>query len=256
MNPSPSMSFAAQWRAWQARASGPLAKNLRLNRDYPWLEFAMPATFAPAGEPDAPGLWRWVGAGSDRKRVFELHCAWLAVAADADAPAAPAEHPFVACLDWLHATALGQLPSAWAAPARETVAEWIEPGKLALAVGPILRQGECRCQPDRLRLRFPMLPHLPPDLPERRRRWLEEVVAEAQTHCRLVRLRFDETLDTPALVAECDLSGAPRRLLKPMLSTCLDCLRHCVGGLVETAELLANAQAASRALELCPMTET
>jgi hypothetical protein len=112
------------------------------------------------------------------------------------------------------------------------------------------------CTPERLVLRFPILPVLPASLPELRRRWLRQVLRDAQTHGRLVRLGYGQAANEPAVLAECDLTGAPATLLRPMILVCLECLRYCVGGLAETVEFLADATVASRALELCPLPET
>jgi hypothetical protein len=192
-----------------------------------------------------PGLWRWVVADGQPRRLFDLRTEWLAGAGDdEDADDAPEAAPLPVLLGWAEAAARGELPADWQPPARETVEKWFAKSLLSLQAGRCLRQGELVHQPGCLALRFPVHPNLPAPLPEARRQWLRAVLLEAQDNHHLIRLEMTDA----AVFATVDLSGAPHFLLPDLTLAALTGLRATVSALAETVELLADADVASAIL--------
>jgi len=202
-----------------------------------------------------PGLWRVIAdLNGDPRRVFELHDSVLSLVGDASSPDTNSEPRSMLddCLDWALGTADGKIPVGWQPPARAEIEALIPRGRLTIASGTEARQGELIHAPGRLALRFPILHRVPAGLPELRRRWLRDILFDAQNRWRLVRLGFTGQPDNLAIAAEVDLSGAPHAALEPLLSVGLDSLHWVVTWLVETAALLADADVACRALEFGP----
>jgi hypothetical protein len=200
------------------------------------------------GQLGLPGLWKWVRNPAGGKRVFELPEAALTVppdAEDADEGAAPLKD----CVQWALETERGEIRTDWQPPPRPEVESWIPIGRLTVQLGPLLRQGELIHAPDRLALRFPLATGIPAGLPEARRLWLHELLADAQDRWRMVRVGL--SADETAALAEVDLSGCPHGVLEGLFRTGLDALRWVVEWLVKSADFLADADAACQAVEVC-----
>jgi hypothetical protein len=153
-----------------------------------------------------------------------------------------------ACVQWALATESGEAPAGWQPPPREEIESWVPADRLTVQAGPLVRQGQLVCAPERLALRFALVHSIPAGLPEARREWLEEALAEAQDRWRLVRVGL--TADGAAALAEVDFTGCPRAALEVLFPTGLDALRWVVAGLVNVADFLADAGASCRALEV------
>ena len=201
-----------------------------------------------------PGLWRTIQENDRFYRIFELNqsivdCSENEVATD---PNETDRSVLDACLDWALASSEDKIQDGWQTPLRSEVEALIAQRSLTIIAGNEARQGGLIWAPDRLALRFPVVPLVPSSLPELRLHWLRQHLSDAQNHWRLVRFGFSRTEEKLSVIAEVDLSGAPRAALEPLLSSSLDALHEAVAWLVETAVLLADASVALRALECGP----
>jgi hypothetical protein len=201
------------------------------------------------GQLGRPGLWKCIRSAGGVRRLFELPETALA-APEPESDEEP-RSPLRACVEWALATAGGSLSDGWQPPPYAEVESWIPIGRLTLQLGPLLRQGELIHAPNRLALRFPIVSAIPVALPEARRAWLRELLADAQERWRLVRVGL--TADETAALAEVDLSCCPHAVLEGLFRTGLDALRWVVEWLVKSADFLADADAACRAVEVCPV---
>ena len=219
------------------------------------LRASAPDCESPLGQ---PGLWKSVQDGTQEQLVFDLPSEILSLEDDEsfDLTDLEPKSQLENSLTWALSTAEGRLPAGWESPPRETVESWLLPGRLTLRSGAFVRQGELIHAPDRLALRFPILPSLPDDLPEPRWRWLQQMLRETQDRWRWVRLGVTSEAEGRAVIAEVDLSGAPHPVMEPLILMSVDSLRLVVGWLVESADFLADASLASEALEICPVGET
>jgi hypothetical protein len=204
----------------------------------------------PLGGPlGAPGLWRLAGdEDSCVQRVFEIPPGIFADPGGAGANGS-ADDALVEFLRWAVATANGELPAGWVPPARTQIDEWLRDVGLTVRAGSSLRQGVIVHEPDRLALCFPLSPTPCANLGPARRAWLRELLVDAQSRWRLVRI--GETT-TGAFQAEVDLSGAPASLTEKLVRIGLDTLRWVVGWLIRSLDFLADPTAACRALEVLP----
>jgi hypothetical protein len=202
------------------------------------------------GQLGQPGLWKVI-AGPEEKslqRVFELPARVLEVHEEDD-DSEEATSPLSACLHWAMQTAEGQPIPGWQPPPRDELEAWIPPYGLAIQTGPIARQGFVICTPERLALRFPVAPSIPPELPAARRAWLRELLLEAQNRWRMVRVGLSDS----SVEAEVDLTGAPAVVLEALFRFSLDALRWVVHWLAYPANFLADPTISCRAWESCPL---
>lgn len=216
-----------------------------------WLVFT-----APAAEPDlgAPGLWKTVRDGQAARRIFAVREVWFP---NDDLLLTDDERSTSDCVvDWALATAEHRLPDGWVAPDRATIDTYLDKSRLTLVHGTFTRQMQIIHAPDRLALRLPILHTIPAALSELRLRWLRALLEEAQNRHHLLRLGLLRDGAQTAAIAEVDLSGVPPMLLEPLLSRSCDALRWVVAWLVESADFLAQADVASRALEICAASHT
>jgi hypothetical protein len=215
-----------------------------------WLVFAEPVNEANAwpvlrglGE---PGLWKLARNGVPPHRVFEIPSWVVSDRPDDDRLDESGPAPFAKLVDWAWETRASRVPAGWTAPAADLVQSWMPRGTLTVQAKGYVRQGELLLNDDHWALRMPILPRLTDDLPEPRRRALEELLTEAQRHWAMARLGVPADTTPAALVAEVDFTGAPHAEL--LFSAGLDVLRHLVAWLVETADVLADPAIALQSL--------
>jgi hypothetical protein len=216
-----------------------------------WLVFTAPALQTSKSLPDlgAVGLWKSFGHDGQAQRVFAVREDWIR---DDDLLLADEDRSlFDYLVEWALATAHGSLPVGWAAPERARIDACLDKGRLTLVHRSFTRQMQILDAPDRLALRLPLLLHLPATLPEARWHWLRALLLEAQNTHHLFRLGFAREGTQTSVIAEVDLTGVPLLLLELLISTSCDALRWVVARLIESADFLAQADVASRALEIC-----
>jgi hypothetical protein len=155
-------------------------------------------------------------------------------------------------LSWAVATSRGAVPENWAPVAIEEVKAIIPPGALTFREGTILRQGELVCGPDRLAITFPVVRHIPADLPPLCRRFLENLLLDALNQWRLVRIGLEDGAEGQAAMAEIDLTGIPRGLLEDMVPVSLAALRWVLAWLTRAADFLTDPSAAATVLKGLP----
>lgn len=196
------------------------------------------------------GFWQWIADRSGSVLLFEFPQSAVSGGDDSEWADAEPDTSLGAFLRWALASKASQIPNGWQPPARELVESWLPEGALTVQRGGILRQGELIVTTDRWALRFPILPNLPAELIESRRKWLELVLSDAQRVCRMVRIGIAEDLGNPSVTAETDFSGAPHS--QCLFLAGLDGVRHVVEWLAESVERLADANVASEALAIHP----
>ena len=205
--------------------------------------------------PVVPSLWKRVGAAGDARLLFSLpRRIWdeaLSTVTSFDGETTVLDQ----CLQWALDAAEQSIPVEWQSPPRAVVESWFEQEQLTVVAGSLLRQGEVICEPDQLAIRFPLVPELPPDLPESRRAWLHALLDEAQDRWHLVRLDVAND-DHSSVVAEVDLTGVPHELAEDLFVISLEALRWVVQWLGETTDWLADATVASELLAVCPNNQT
>ena len=201
----------------------------------------------------APGLWKPLRIGRSLRRVFAVQDALLRAN---EALSGEDRSTFESVLEWALATADGAAPSSNPDPDCSSLDSYLPKDRLTLVHGSFTRQVQVIHARGRLALRLPIVTVVPPDLPEARWRWLRALLFDAQNDHHLFRLGFTSGSGPVSAVAEADLSGIPAVLLEPMLSRSLDALRWVAVRLVESANFLAQADAAARALEICAVPET
>jgi len=199
-----------------------------------------------------PGLWKPVTEGTKVRREFHLPLSVLSVEAVPGDEDEEAADPLEACVRWISATALDDVPAGWECPARDEVESWIPDGGLTLRSGTLVRQGTLVCGPDRLALRIPLVREVHAGLSEARRAWLGELLLDAQNRWRMVRIGLEGDPGREAVMAEVDLSGAPPVVLEALFRTGLDALRWVASWLVMSAGLVADARVGSRLCEIGP----
>ena len=200
-----------------------------------------------------PGLWKPV-CDLTFRRMFAIHASWIA---DGETLLIADEESVFACVvDWALATANGNGLTQWSAPEQTVIESYLEKSKLTLVHHSFTRQLQIVHTPNRLALRVSILLALPADLPDTRMRWLQNLLLEAQNAHHLFRLGFAQEGAQTSVIAEVDLTGVPSILLEPLLSRSCDALRWVAAWLLEAAEFLAQADVASRALEICAAHQT
>jgi hypothetical protein len=265
MNPTVTANIPATWEevlgrlGFVADAGSYRCQGTLFKIDGQWTTLELPCDHPPGSalhrEMSPPALWKWIEDGADPRRVFELPLAILACEHHDEFVAAEKTPALEACLAWALETAQMKVVEEWQPPSRQLIESWIPQGKLTVQSGTFVRQGELIIDPARFLVRFPILQSLPPDLPEARMRWLEELLRDAQNRWRMVRFGIDRNADAVTVVTELDLTGAPHHLIEHLLLTGLDGLRWAVLALVETAELLAETTIKCQALEISPLTQ-
>ena len=227
-------------------------RGLWLREDPRWLVLeSKPVRCADplAGELGRPGLWRFARAaeGGRAARVFELPRRVLSSAPDdEDSPS-----PEAACLAWAAATCQGQAPADWQAPPHEEVNAWLGPEGLAVRSGGILAQGELICGEGHLAVRVPVLHRIREGVSPSRHAHLRALLVDGLSAVRLVRLEMDAAA-APAVVAEVDLTGAPRSVLEGLFRVSVAGLRWVARWLMEPADFIVDASRPCRALEVRP----
>lgn len=205
----------------------------------------------------AHGLWKRIGASVDARRIFALPRRIWNDAASADASFNVDTTVLDQCLQWAFDSAARSVSSDWQSPTRAEVESWFKPDQLTVVAGSLLRQGEVICESDQLAIRFPLVPELPPDLPQSRRAWLRALLDEAQERWHLVRLDVLTDADgQSSVVAEVDLTGVPHELAEDLFVISLEALRWVVQWMGETTDWLADATVASEILAVCPNNQT
>ena len=230
---------------------------LRLDRGWLTLTVARPETKGDPlrGQLGRPGLWKTVSVGRGRhvsvQRVWELPPMALEGASEdvdgggQDAP----RSAFQAALSWALATADGQTPEGWRGPPLHEVEAAIPPGAMTVRKGDLIHQGTLICTPDRLAVVFPVVNRIPADLPDWRRKWLDAVLADAQTQWRLVRLGVAGANGSASVQAEVDLTGVPPALVEGMVKSSLAALQWVVLWLLRSADFIVDTRVASKAME-------
>jgi hypothetical protein len=202
------------------------------------------------GNLSRPGLWKPVSGGAVSRpgRVFELPPS-LVPGGDRRSGGGEIDQAFRDIVLWALATEAGGPVEGWIPPEREEVREWIPDDGLTVQTGPVARQGALVHDPARLALSFELLPCTRPDLTKARKRWLEELLIDAQDRWRMVRIGMT---DESAVVAEIDLTGAPEAVAEPLVRISLDALRWFVQWIVQPVEFVALGTGPCRALDSAP----
>ncbi len=209
----------------------------------------------PRRGPRGPGLWKTVRAAGDGKprREFSLPLALVApegVELDNDGPESD---PFLATIDWVEATARGKVPSTWRTPPREPLEAALPTERRTVRSGPFARQAELICDDGRLAVRIPIATKVPESLAPARRAWLDQVVDDAEQHCRMVRLvQVEVDGRVSSIHAEVDLTGCPRFILPDLLRCGLDAAAHVVSRFVWSIGFLADPAVRASAWDVVP----
>jgi hypothetical protein len=174
----------------------------------------------------------------------------LADAADIDPTDPTATDPSDACLDWVLATARGEQPHGWEAPEQAEVDAWMPRGSRTLQVGPFVRQATVHLAEGRLAVTMPVVA-TSVELSVHRRACLRVLLEDAQVRWRMIRLRATRLAlaegGAGQVIAEADLTGAPRGWQPQLVACGLDALRCVVSWLILSAGLLADARVACQA---------
>ena len=210
----------------------------------------------PAARPDdplrddlgLPGPWRWVRRGAVAVAVFDLPPP-ESVEVEGP-PELGAGQPSASLIEWAEATAAGAAPRGWTPPERADVESWLDTARLTVRAGALVARAELVHRPDRLALTFPALASIPPDLPDARRAWLEELCNDARARWRLVRV--GPSPDAAAVRAEVDLTGVPPALARPLLRVSLEALAWAAEWLLAPLSLVLDTGAPSRTLDRQP----
>jgi hypothetical protein len=155
-------------------------------------------------------------------------------------------------VEWLMQTSSGADFTTWQPPELDEIESWYGPEKLTVVVGSYVRHGTLHRAAGRLRVRIPIVPVIPPQLPEPRQTWLRAVLIDAQNRHRAARVGFTGEPPQQSAVAEIDLTGAPAGAVQPLFETSLVALKHCVQWSIQSAGFLVDLSFESRALEVRP----
>jgi hypothetical protein len=222
---------------------------LCLNIGAHWCVFETPARSASG----PGGLWKQVGTDADVRWLASIpRRNWEQGATD-EASFDGERTALDECLQWLLDTLAQPKPPEWQPPPRAEIESWFNQEHLTVIAGSLLRQGEVIHEPNRLTIRFELIPEIPPDLAEARLAWLRLLLDEAQERWHLVRcgvITDDDGLSSA--VAEVDLTGVPHALAEDLFVLSLEALRWVVQWLGETTDWLADATVASELLAVCP----
>jgi hypothetical protein len=205
-----------------------------------------------AAELGQPGLWKSVRADGQRRRIFAIPTPILERAMAEERDGINGGTLLEQCTRWVAATASPTLAFDWPSLSSATVESWLPQEQLTVQCGSLLRQGEWICERDQVAIRFPIVPQVPPDLPEARCAWLQALVHEAQDRWHLVRLGYERNEDGTRVMAEVNLTGVPRAIAENLFATSLEALRWVVHWLSEPAEWLADVTVTSDLLAVPP----
>ena len=244
---------------FQPEGGGYCRNSLRACLEPRWLTFRTQADSAAASiiQPsDLHGLWKSVRtAGGDLERVFELpldvvaeHVAEQEVWDPAGDETLP---PVAAVIDWVTASLNGHLPPEWEPPPRSELEAMLPAQALTMTIGPFARQGQLHSEGTHLRIAFPLLSRVPPGLSAPRRRQLSKLLEDIQNRSRLVRMNESHTAGGGSrIVAEMDLSGAPRFAVPRLLRSGVDAIRYVLSRSVVAAELIVDPTVTSTVWEI------
>lgn len=158
-----------------------------------------------------------------------------------------------AMIDWARVTADGRLPTGWTSQSRDELERVLPKNGLTIQSGAFVRQGEFHYEDQRLMISFPLIHAVPDELSPARRAWLRSMRVDLQNRCRMVRLaRHEMAAGRSGVVAEVDLSGAPRSAQTRLFRMGLDAARHVVARFVGVFELLADPAVTATAWEVAP----
>ena len=193
--------------------------------------------------------------GANHRRVFALPTALLNSANAAEAFADRDITALEASMAWALKTAGAHVGLDWEAPSRAIIQSWFAPEQLTVLAGALVRQGELVYESSELAIRFPIVPQLPPDLPEERLAWIRLPLDEAQNRWHLVRFGIIGGETESSVIAEVNLTGAPREILEDLFVTSLEALRWVVRWLGEPTDWLADVGVTSELLAVGPKAE-
>jgi len=191
-----------------------------------------------------PGLWRATADEARPGLMFDIPpLAFLPATSDGPSP-------LESVLDWALATLESRTPRGWQPPAPEEAGEWIGDGALIARSGALVTPGTLVCEPDRLAVEFPRLAEIPESLPLARRRWLTELLRDAQQRWRLVRLGVGPEGGT--IRGEIDLTGVPQPLARSFTRLGAAALRWVVEWLLEPVSVILDPDVESKTLARIP----
>jgi hypothetical protein len=222
---------------------------VRVERDEHWTSWIDPSwspsntTWQTLGQ---PGLWRAVRASSGRL-VASFDCPSVAILRSlSDTVPEELARLDADLVDWMITTSAGAEPQALYGPPRDEVTSWIDESRLSVRAGDALTRGRIDCEGDRLRIRFPDIVCLDPELSPARLDWLRELCLDAQSRWQLVRFG----LRGERVCAEVDLCGAPIELLPPLTVWAVEALRVAIEWALPGCALLADPAL------VCPLLDT
>jgi hypothetical protein len=228
---------------------------LRARFESRWLTIHTQAANEGASIRDAtgmPGLWKNVRSPSGHlERTFDLPLATVTEQEIWDDETGDALCPLDEMIDWVDATRSGQLPAGWTCPPRKEMEESLPSKAFTMEVGRFARQGQLHCEGCCLSVSIPLLQRVPADLSPPRLACLERLLDDVQNRCRMVRLAESETSEEmKGILAEVDLSGAPRFAMPQLLAIGLDAVRHVVSQSISAVEVLVDPAVKSAAWEI------
>jgi hypothetical protein len=223
-----------------------------------WLEAVIhaPADRGTDSLYGTPGLWRSVGESDARARVFEIPPAIWAGASAADEGHDFDEEPGAesralgALLDWAEATADGEVPSNWRAPAREEVDSWLASRRLVARAEAHVAQAEVACEPGRLAIAFTALVKPRQALGSAREAWLRALCRDTEERWRFVRVGVDDR--DGGVFAEVDLTGVPAECARPLAQLSFEALICAVEWVFPSLALVIDPSVESRVLDRHP----
>ena len=227
-----------------------------------WLEAVIPARTDRGTDSlhGTPGLWRSVGENGTRACIFEIPRAIWAGASASDETHDLEEEPGAtgralgALLDWAEATADGEAPSSWRAPAREEVDSWLASRRLVARTDAHVAQVEIACEPGRLAIAFPALVKPNQALGSAREAWLRALCLDTEERWRLVRVGVDDR--DGGVFAEIDLTGVPAECARPLAQLSLEALTCAVEWVLPSLALVIDPSVESRVLDRHPATHS
>jgi hypothetical protein len=222
--------------------------DLVLRRDGTWLTLLEPGATAAA---DSAALWRDALPGEDAARAFDRPPVALDDEADLDSRGRPA---FPELIAWAEATRGGRRPPGWTLPT-DHVLDGIATTRLSVRASGCSAQGELIREPERLAVVFPQLVEIPDELPDPRRRWLDQLCCDTRARWKLVRVGVEPS--NARVSAGVDLTGAPHACARALLLLSLEALACAIEWILPSLGLVVDTAAECRALERepCPRSE-
>jgi hypothetical protein len=192
-----------------------------------------------------PGLWKLISYKNRKPwKVFEFPSVILTENnSDFETVVEEAKSPLSATLRWARDTLNGERFNSWSSPPKPDMLDLISPDSLTVQCGRYARQGELICNPKRLALRFPLIFHVPDDLPDSSAYWLRNLLIDAQNRWKLVRIGFRDKSSATTVQAEVDLTGAPHSVLAGLMTVALSSLHAVATWVIPSAEFLAEQTA-------------